>query len=326
LPLETLSDADVTLADGYGHVADRAILLDAMLSAVGLRPQFVMASELPPIKPFTKIVESFPMPEQFFYPLVQVKVEGQTYYLNDTDQYARLGTTAHANRLGYALDRDALTEIKPAKDCAKMAETDYTVTLSDDGRAQIGITRYYYGSDYNGRKRYFAELPPEERRRYFQEIVSGVAQGARPVGDLITRFDSYPGLEQFTVTVDKYAVMDGKYFYFSLPFTPSLLPLAEDTRTLPMFIGVNRHGIIKTKIHLPPQFSKIVIAPTDKKLRADGAGTAKVKTGSKPGEFDISQDLEISPAMVSPQDYPALLKAEATLRAKSGRTFLLQKN
>lgn len=325
LPLDTLSAADTTLNDGYGHVADRAILLDAMLSAAGFKPQFVMASELPPIKAFTRIVKSLPMPEQFYYPLVQVKVDGQAYYLNDTDQYAKLGTIAHANRLGFALADDELMQIKPAPDCGETAETDYTLQLSNDGQAQIGITQRYYGSAYNTRKRYFAELPPEERRRYFQEIVSGVAQGARPVGELVTRFDGYPGVEQFNVTVDHYAVVDGQYFYFDLPFTPSLLPMGEDTRTLPMFTGTEKHGIIKTKISLPPEFQQLVIAPTAKKLKADGAGSARVQVSRPAGQFDITQDLEISPAIVSPADYPALLKAEATLREKSGRTFLLQK-
>lgn len=326
LPLDTLSAADVTLSDGYGHVADRAILLDAMLSAAGFKPQFVMASELPPIKQFTKIVKSFPVPQQFYYPLVQVELAGRTYYLNDTDQYAQLGTTAHADRLGITLADDALMQIQPAKDCGETTKTDYAMTLANDGQAQIGITQRYYGNAYNAKKRYFAELPPEERRRYFQEIVSGVAQGARPVGHLVTQFDGYPGIEQFTVTVDHYAVVDGKYFYFDLPFTPSLLPMGEDTRTLPMFIPTDKHGIIHTELSLPSGFPKSLIAPSDRKLQADGAGSARIKISRKGDKFDITQDLKISPAIVSPQDYPALLKAEAALREKSGRTFLLQKD
>ena len=49
LPLNELSAADTTLSDGYGHAADRAILLHAMLTAAGFKPEFVMASGLPPI-------------------------------------------------------------------------------------------------------------------------------------------------------------------------------------------------------------------------------------------------------------------------------------
>ncbi len=46
LPLTELSSADTTLADGYGHLADRAILFHAMLSAAGFQPEFVMASRI----------------------------------------------------------------------------------------------------------------------------------------------------------------------------------------------------------------------------------------------------------------------------------------
>ncbi|HZI32977.1 MAG TPA: hypothetical protein VFF11_11595, partial [Candidatus Binatia bacterium] len=326
LPLKYLSDADVTLADGYGHLADRAILLDAMLSAAGFKPEFVLASDLPSIKQITKVAKDFPLPQHFQYPLVRVMVNGQPYYLNDTDQYAKLGTTAHANRLGLALaDRD-LMQIKPAKNCEEKSETLYTLKLTNDGRAQVGITRRYFGSTYNARKRYFAELPPEQRRRYYQEIVSAVAQGARPDGDLITKFDGYPGIEQFSVTVDHYAVADGDYYYFDLPFGLSLFPAGSDTRTLPLFVAQDSQSQFHTEITLPKDFTRLVIAPADKKLKADGAGSARVTTSNKDGKFDITQDLKITPAIVSPDEYPTLQQTEAALREKDSRVFLLERH
>jgi hypothetical protein len=252
-------------------------------------------------------------------------VDGQAYYLNDTDQYAKPGTTAHANRLGLTPANGKIMQIKPAKNCGEESQTLYTITLTDDGQAQIGITRRYFGSAYNAKKHYFAELPPEERRRYFQQIVSSVAQGARPVGDLVTQFDSYPGIEQFSVTVDHYAVVDGKYFYFDLPFRPSMFPAGSDARVLPLFIGSDFESRIATEISLPPEFSRLVIAPSDKKLRAADAGSVRVKTSSQPGKFLITQDMEINPAIIPPDEYPALLNVESTLGEKSGRTFLLEK-
>ena len=324
LPLENLSDADVTLADGYGHLADRAILFDAMLSAAGFKPEFVLASELPPISSISKVLDSVPMPQQFQYPLVRVKVDGQVYYLNDTDQYARLGTTAHANQLGVSLANAHLMEIKPAKNCGQESETHYEVSLNDNGQAQITVTHRYFGTTYNARKRYFAELPPEERRRYFQEIVSDVAQSARPIGDLVTKFNEYPGIEKFTVSVDHFAVVDGKYYYFDLPYAPMLFPPGADTRVLPLFVSDESKRHISAEIALPKDFSRVVIAPSDKKLKAADAGSARVTTSREDGKFEIAQDLEITPAIVSPKDYQSLQRTEAELREKSGRVFLLQ--
>jgi hypothetical protein len=323
LPLSELSAADTTLADGYGHLADRAILFHAMLSAAGFKPEFVMASGLPPVARIADVVKHFPLPQDFSYPLVRVVVDGQTIYLNDTDQYAQPGTTAHADRLALALATRAIEEIKPAKNCDEKSETLYSLALGNDGQAQIGITRRYFGSDFNGRNRYFAELPPEERRRYFQEIVSGVAQGARPAGELLTKFDEYPGIEQFTVTVDHYAVVDGKYLYFDLPFTPSLFAAGTDARELPLFVDYASRSRIRTEISLPPEFRRLVIAPPGKKLSA-AAGAARVTAAGADGKFVLTHELETTPAIVETADYPTLLKTESALGEKSARAFLLQ--
>jgi hypothetical protein len=326
LPLDQLSAADVTLADGYGHLADRAILFHAMLKAAGFNPEFVLASDLPPVTGISAVVRNFPLPQNFQYPLVRVTVGGQPYYLNDTDQYSQLGTTPHDGRLGMLLAGPSLATIQPARNCDDKSETVYTVTLAAGGQAQIGVTRYYYGNEFNGKHRYFAELPPEERRRYFQEVVSSVAQGARPAGDLATRFDTYPGTEEYSVTVEHYAVVDGKYLYFDLPYAPSLFPIGADTRVLPLFLDTAGQSRVRTDITLPPAFQRLVIAPAGKQLRAANAGAARVIVAAGKGKFSVTQQLELTPAIVAPADYGKLLSTESALREKSARAFLLQAN
>jgi hypothetical protein len=324
LPLTDLSAADTTLADGYGHLADRAILFHAMLTAAGFKPEFVLASELPPVASIADMAKNFPLPQNFDYPLVRVAVAGQSYYLNDTDQYAEPGTTPHAGKLALALADRTLETIKAAKNCDEKSETSYTVNLTKDGQAKIGVTRRYYGSAYNGKNRYFAELPPEERRRYYQEVVSSVAQGARPDGDLITKFDAYPGIEQYSVTVDHYAVVDGKYLYFDLPFTPSLFPLGADRRALPLMIDYARRDQIDAEITLPPEYQRLIIAPLARKLQAASGGTARVTVAAADGKFNLTQELETTPTIIAPADYGKLLQTESVLREKSARAFLLQ--
>jgi len=324
LPLSALSAADTTLADGYGHLADRAILFAAMLAAAGCQPEFVLASDLPPVAGLASVVRSFPLPQNFQYPLVRVRVDGQAIYLNDTDQYSQPGTTPHARKLALVLASRALEEIKPAKNCGEQSDTAYTVALTKDGQAQIGVTRRYFGAEYNGKNRYFSELPPEERRRYYQEVVSSVAQGARPAGDLVTKFDTYPGVEQFSVTVDHYAVVDGKYLYFDLPFTPSLFPLGTDTRVLPLFINYASQNRISTDITLPAEFKHAVIAPVGKKLQAAGGGAARVTVAAADGKFHLTHELDTMPAIIAPVDYAKVLQAESALREKSARAFLIE--
>jgi len=327
LPLSELSASDTTLADGYGHLADRAILLHAMLTAAGLHPEFVLASGLPPIPAITKMTSSLPLPSAFQTLLVQVTVDGQALYLNDTDQYAQLGATSADGKMAIRLSNQSNFVIQAATDCRDRTDTTYSLTVSDAGQTEIKVQHRYFGSDFGGKHRFFAELPPEERRRYFQEVVSGVAQGARPVGDLVTRFDSYPGLEEFTVSIDHYAVVDGRYAYFDLPFTPALLPSGADDRTLPLFIPQKRERSVRTEIHLPPSFGKLDIAPPNDHLQVPGGGgSARVISTPSAGHYLLTHQFETAPAILPPADYPALLKVESTLEQKSARAFLLERN
>ena len=326
LPLNELSAADTTLADGYGHSADQAILLHALLEAAGFKPEFVLASGLPPIPGVTNVALSFPLPGFFQTPLVRLSLQGQTFYLNDTDQYARLGSTPHDGRLGFRLSDHQWETITAASDCQDRTETVYSLSLDDDGNTRLGVTHRYFGGSYNGKNRYFSELPPEERNRYYQELVSGLAQGARPLGDLVTKFDAYPGLEQFTAEIDNYAVVDGKYLYFDLPFTPSLFPAGADRRALPLFISWREQNSVRAEIELPPAFRRLVMAPKSEVIPApDGSGEARISAAETPGKCVIAYQFETSPAIVPPQDYPAVLKVESALGRKSSTVFLLEK-
>jgi hypothetical protein len=324
LPLSELSDADTTLTDGYGHLADRAILFHAMLTAAEFHPEFVLASGLPPIDGITNVTSSFPLPQHFQIPLVKISVDGQTYYLNDTDQYSQLGTVAADGKLGIALANQAWETISAARDYQNKIETTYALSLTDQGKARITISKNYYGFNYNEKKRFFSELPPEERNRYYQKIVSDTAQGAQPVGDLTTTFDTYPGREQFAVDIDNYAVVDGKYFYFDLPSKPELFPAGADQRVLPLFIPQRSESSVQTLITLPPGFRQTILGPPNEDLNVPGGTTARISRKDAGGQSVITDQFEIVPAIISPQGYPTLLQAEAALGEKSATLFLLE--
>jgi hypothetical protein len=327
LPLSELSSADTTLADGYGHAADRAILLHAMLAAAGLEPEFVLGSGLPPIAGITNIAYTFPLPHSFTAPLVRVTVRGTTCYLNDTDQYAKLGSTSHDGKLCFVLSSQNCEVIHAAADSQEKTETVYTMSLDDTGRTRLGVTRRYFGTHYNRKNRFFSELPPEEKSRYYQEMVSGISQGARPVGGLETKFDIYPGIEQFTMEINNYAVADGKYLYFDLPFSPSLFPGGTDHRTLPLFVGGRSDSTIRTEINLPPGFHHMVMSPKVQTLDSPGgSGRGKITAETAGDKYVVAHELEVSPAIVEAKDYSAMLDVESALGKRSSRLFLLEKD
>jgi transglutaminase-like putative cysteine protease len=324
LPLSELSDADTTLADGYGHTADRAILLYAMLHAAGFQPQFVLASDLPAIAGITNVVMAFPMPQDFQTPLVRVTLDGTNYYLNDTDQYSQLGSTPNDGNLGIILASRTLTPIHAAKGCENETRTDYTLVLDDNGRTLLNISRWYYGENYNEKHRFFASLRPEQRNRYFQEAVSAVAQGARPMGHLTTDFDTYPGHEQFMVAINDYGVPTGKYFYFDLPFTPSLIGPGADQRTLPLYISQGSKNIVRTEVDLPPGFQGVLVAPKNADFSVADSEEAHVKIKNTFNDYLVTDELQTAPAIISPDAYQTMLKVESDLSRQSSKMFLLE--
>ena len=327
LPLSELSAADTTLEDGYGHAADRAILLHAMLSAAGFHPEFVMGSNLPALEDIRKVATSFPMPESFEIPLVKLTLDGTTYYLNDTDQYARLGSTGHDDRLGIDLSNQGYEVIKAARDCADRIETAYTLSFDKQGRMEMKVSKHYFGGEYNKMNRFFSELLPEERKRYYQAAISKVGQGARAMGDLTDHFGTYPGTEEFKVELDNYAVMDGNYIYFSLPFTPALFQLpGGDQRSLPFILSQEATSSVRAEIEFPAGFHDVIISPGSEDVNApDGGGKAQLSASSKAGKFVMTGDFEKSPAIINAKDYPAMQKMESALE-RSGKVFLLQKD
>ena len=325
LPLRELSDADTTLADGYGHAADRAILFYSMLTAAGFHPEFVMASGLPPVTGINHVAKSFPLPDDFQTPLVKVSMAGDDYYLNDGDQYSQLGTTAFDDKLGLVLASQKLETIRAARNCGDKTETHYAVTVSNNGKARIKISIRYYGQDYNQKHKFFAELPPEERNLYFQEAVSQLAQGAQAVGGLTTEFNAYPGLEEFTVELDDYGIVDGKYLYFGLPFSPSFFNAAADQRSLPLFISDGNERILSAEITLPAGFRLTGIVPQSENFTAPGGSQIHITQADADDKCIITDEFETTPAIVVPKDYPKLLSIQSALGQKSETTFLLER-
>ncbi len=324
LPLSELSDADTTLADGYGHGADRAILLYGMLRTAGFKPRFVLASGLPALGSFERDNEHLALLGEFHDVLVQVPMASHVVYLNDTDQYAHLGATAHDGAMGILLTNGTPLVVKAAPGAKSKSEEDYAISVSGGGRTRIAITRRFYGTVYGAQKKFFTELPPEQRDRYFQEVVASVSQGARPVGGLVTRFDRYPGIESFTVDVDSYAIHDGQYLYFDLPASFRLFPTATDLRAQPFYLPTAVSRIVHSEITFPSKDWRVLISPGSRKAAAvDHSGGVRIVSRDEPGRLVIDHTLSIKPSIVAAADYPALVTLENSLENESSRAIVI---
>jgi transglutaminase-like putative cysteine protease len=329
LPFSAISSADVTLRDGYGNTTDTAILLYALLRHAGFKPQFVLASSLPPLAALEETALRYPATWQFPEILVSVHVPGTgLVYLNDTDQYAALGATPHDQQLALSLGKARPLRIRATADRQDFAETTYAIRLDADGNAEVTVSQASRGGSFARENRKFSEMPPEERRRYFEETVSGLSQNAEAVGDLLTDFGAYPGCERFTARVTNLAIRDGDFLYLSLPQTlNNLLGLRADQRTNPLFWGTPRRFRIVTDITLPPEFSETVLVPSEFFWNAP-AETGSVWVGVRregASTLRLIHDVDLTPGILSATGYGDLLEVNRKLSNPAAGTLLLRR-
>lgn len=334
LPLSALTPADRTLADGYGNSADRAVLLFAMLKAAGFRPSFVLASGAPAVENVEHPMAACPHAGDFDAVLVRVRLDDKDYYLNDTNEYAALGSTAYDGCYGLDLRAGALVTLHALPGMVDRSSVQYHVAIEPIGDAVIRKTTFFYGMAYAEARKKFSEILPEERRRYFQEAVASIAQAATPEGALVTLFGSYPGVEEFTVRVPRYAVRDGQCLYFTLPATlQDLFALRSETRDHPLYWPGPRRVAIGTTLALPAEFADLVLKPAATDWRApQGAGSVHLRLNATtrqadglPGlQYYIEQSADLAPALIPAQEYGEVLRLQQLLSHPKTRTLLLR--
>jgi len=326
LPLRAITPADVTLAEGYGNSADRAVVLYAMLRAVGLRPEFVLASEVPVVENVEPPLLTSPHPADFPAVLVRVRVRGRGIYLNDTDEYAALGATPHDGFYGLDTGTGRIVVIRAPEEMRDRTAVTYEAKLLENGDALVRKTTRYHGTAFGMQHRKFAQMTPEERRRYHEEAVAAIAQSAEPAGELETRFDTYPGIESLPVLVRKFAVREGNYLKFSLPATlAGLLDLRGDTRTNPLYWPRPRRVAVTARLTLPPGAGGLRLRPrTFERSLPAGAGSVSVVV-SEPAEgasLEVVQRADLAATVLPAEEYGGLLGLQRELCHPRSRTFL----
>ncbi len=332
MPLKYITPADRTLADGYGNSADRAILLAAMLRGVGFEPQFVLASELPRIAAMQQLIAPARHVDMFDTVLVRLTLADTRHvYLNDTSQYAAIGTTPHHGRPGILLPgmKDITVEALP--DHRERTDVTYQVVLDASGDAVITRTQHFYGTQFAAKKRFYDEITPELLRRHQQELASDIAQSATFQGDIEGDFTSYPGSESYTVAVEDYAVRDGEFLYLELPSSfRNMLRLRGDTRRHPLHATSDQQVRLVMTISAPPSLEPVVLPEAIKQESAVGAIDYGVSKPPRLGGPDPAATVQINgearmlPALVMPSEYGELFDLAGRLGHRGARTILFQ--
>ncbi len=331
LPFRTVTAADHTLADGYGNTADRAVLLYAMLAAVGLKPEFVLVNGTDRVADREQFAAGGPRLESFDRVLVRVRSGSAALYLNDTGQYAMLGCTPSDGCTALSLTEGRTETIAVPPDKKDRTECEYRLTLTDTGSARMVMMRKHYGDSCARRRQMFAEMSPQERNCYQEEQIAQFAQTARATIAPGIDFNSYPGRESLSLQIDGYAVRAGDFLYLELP-TPisNLLGLRSDRRENPYYQRQTWHMRTSATVELPQEFPSIVYLPRAREwtLPAQG-GTITVNVAEQgrcadgPPSIVVTYEVHLNPFLIEAERYASLREMERQLTHARNRVILL---
>lgn len=349
LPLDKVTPADKTLSDKYGNSVDRAILLCAMLRAAGFKAEPVLAASHGQVINLPDRTIQYPQ-SIFDSVLVRVsngdnnsrwgelvgsvlkifdnsKADGFAIYLNDTNQYAELGTVAHDGKYGLFLSTGETGLIETSVELKSYSRFVQKIKLKGNGDAVIESAHQYFGGDCAAWNQTFTEFTPEQRRRFYQKAVTDIAQSATPAGELVTNFREYPGTEGFTVNVKRFAVYDNNFLYCQLQNRGylSFLKNASTVRVNPFMLGGPLKISAEYNIALPPKLEHIrLLPPAWNWTSSNNAININIKTNKvSPDNVIITSEIDIKPCVVSPEEYQKFAEIQARLNNPDMSIILL---
>lgn len=329
LPLNTLSTPDRTLADHYGHAADRAILMAAMLKAAGFKAEVKFAAnDTNSYFPYTQPYLNNPQRQYFAFPLVELRHKGQTWYLNEGDQYSELGTSL-LNGAPLLAQDGPITTIELPEKYRNHHRNEFLVDLDSNGTATISVTNWFFGTELGRYRKQYSELLPEERRRHHLELISAIAKSATPTTDLITNTETLPGYRTYTATAPDYAVISGDTLTLQLPgMENTLLPLRSDSRTNPLFVTLRDGSDLSVRVLLPHGYTHVPLLPPSHSWQLAGnIGTVEINvtTGQTPDNrtyVQLDRQVKRQTGLLQPQLYPTLLEYNRLMLHPASRTLI----
>ena len=264
LPLSSITPADITLKEGYGNTTDRAILFYTMLKSIGENPQYYITTPYKAAEGLKNPILENAQNDILETVLIKLEHSNVPIWLNDTTEYAQLGTTPNIGNLALNLSTSKFEEVKVYESFMPKSDLYYFLDLTKNGDATISVTKEFYGTLYETKNKAFNQMTPEEKKIFYQEELSTIAQSASADSELLINFQSYPGKISYTAKVPKFSIVDNNFMYFNLPKTlERIFNLRSDSRDNPLYID----NFIRKEIHiimaLPKDFRAPVISPNN---------------------------------------------------------------
>jgi len=328
MPLDALSNASRTLADGYGNSLDRAILTANILRLAGYKPEIALVSDirLPEMQEFWR---KHPLRGIFTRAVVKVKASDGWVWLGDQNQYGELGTSAYEGCLAYNLATRDIETITVRAEYRDKQDTLLIITLHGDNSATLEFTKTVSGHDYMVYRQFYEEMLPEQRDRHFQSILSEISHSATAASEFVTDFQHYPGKIYYKVEVPDYVIDEGGFAHFELPVNlASDFPISGNSRETPLYWGTSLSQVKEIRLRFATANQKLLLAPQDYSWTSPGkrskVSISRLSTSS-PLESRFLLKLERNPEIIMPSDYPQVLDMKQSLGNPAARTILIKR-
>ncbi len=328
LPLSRLSRADETLESGYGHAVDVAILLKAMLSAVGIESRFVFVNgDRLAGDADSECLVSYDL---FDTVLVAVDDGDATYYVNDGSQYSELRATSADGMMYADIPSKKWLRLKPDAGYERGVSTQYEMDVQEDGSVVMDVVTEYTGSAVEGFRRLYEEMRPEDRRRHVLEVVSAYSRSAVLEGEYATDTHSYPGRRRFRIRMPGWALEDGGFMNLRLPGAASTSVAPRyGARRLPFFrSGATRFDETWT-IRFPASVTSTELLPHENDFRLGDGNTVLntscevVKAESGRLEVTVRRQTVLERTMFGSADYDRYMKAALKTQGRTADTVVV---
>ena len=328
LPLRFLTPADLTLADRYGNHADQMILLHTMLNAIGISNEWILSDSSSLIPEENEPWRTLPSRTLFDYFLLKTTLNGHPLYLSGNSHYAELGTTPFDHHSTLSIPTGTIETIKLPDHLADISHTEINFTLKSNGDVIYLFKQLDQGTEYEDSHATYAEMTPELRRRYQQEILSALAHNAPPRQELTTNYTHYPGLFSIEAEATQYAILDEEFLYCDLPlFFDDLLVFRSTTRTHPLEHDYWYDEHIRIHITLPPTY-ELIGFPTPFEWNGpqqSGKITIDSHYNKTTHTLTLTGTAAMRPAIIPAHQFNQLIEAERQLSHPDRYTLLLKK-
>lgn len=328
LPLSMLSAADETFESGYGHAVDVAILLKAMLTAVGIESRFIFVNgdrlegDIGP-----DFVDSYDM---FDTVLVAVDDGEATYYVNDGSQYAELRATGADGMMYAEVASRQWRRLKPNAGYERGVSTRYEMEAQEDGTVVMDVVTEYYGSAVEGFRRQYEEMMPEDRRRHVLEVVSAYSRSAVLEGEYTTDIQAYPGKRSFRIRMPGWALDEGGFLNLRLPGAASTSVAPRyGTRRLPFFRSGANQFDETWAVRFPANVKSTELLPSKNDFRL-GDGNTVLNTSCEVSKTDagrldvnVHRKTVLERTMFGPADYDLYMKAALKTQGRNADTVVV---